>query len=283
MNILIANVGALRRVEVRELVGALKARHKLTVAGMSQDSSFRGQAFNYDSTPTRVNKSDAYDDDHIVSYEFFSNPADAISIMLGDIMRHDPPDLVICGISNGTHMGQDIYCSSNIGMAKECTMFGVPAIAIGTERIIGGHTTQTIRSAIGFITGAIESLAKLKMPPHTFLNVNIPTPSDFGKFDGVKITRQGRLTTLSSFTEKHDHNAEPYYWANFVPRENSEPEDAESDKTWYDKGYISITPINYDATDHRAIEQWGKTIKKMSEEMPVTTESTNEEATDETA
>jgi len=272
MNILIANVGGLRRVEVRELVAALKSRHKLTVAGMSQDSSFRGQAFNYENLPTRVHKSDAYESDHVVSYEFFSNPADAVSIMLGDIMRHNPPDLVVCGLSNGTHMGQDIYCSSNIGMAKESAMFGIPTIAIGTERVIGGQTIQSARSAIGFITGAIESLAKLKMPKHTFLNINIPTPSDFGKFEGVKITKQGRLTTLSSFTEKQDHNGQKYYWANFVPRENEEPEDIESDKTWYDRGYISITPINYDATNHARLEFWGTKTKEMSAEIFATTD-----------
>jgi len=266
MNILIANVGALRRVELNELVKALKGRHKLTVAGMAYDSSFRGQAFNYDNTPNRVNKSDAYDAEGIVSYEFFSNPADAVSIMLGDIMRHDPPDLVLCGFSNGTHMGQDIYCSSNLGMAKEAAMFNIPTIAIAAERVVGGHTAQTIKSAIGFLTGSIESLSKLKMPKGTFLNINIPASNDFGKFEGVKITRQGKLRSLSDFTEKED-NYGKYYWANFVPRDNAEPEDDCSDKTWFDKGYISITPLNYDATDHLALEHWGAKMKEMSAEL----------------
>jgi len=267
MNILIANVGGLRRVEVRELVDALKSRHKLVVVGMAKDSSFRGQAFNYDNLPTRGNRSDAYDADHIASYEFFSNPADAVSIMLGSILRHQPPDIVICGISNGTHMGQDIYCSSNIGMAKEAAMFGIPTIAIATDRIIGGHSAKTIRSAIGFLTGAIDGFSKLKMPKRTFININIPNPNDFGKFEGVKVTRQGCLTSLSSFTEKQDHNDETYYWANFVPRVNKEPQDENSDKTWFDRGYISVTPVNYDATDHSAIACWGQTIKTMTDDL----------------
>lgn len=244
MNILIANVGNIRRGEVWALARALDKNHRVTVAVMSQDSSYRAQAFQFANAPTRV-------DNHLIGdipvYEFFSNPADAVSIMLGEIMIAKPPDLVICGIGNGTNLAQDIYVSSHVGMAMEAAFLGYKAVVVATEKKSGGHTDAELEPVIRFIEKNVEAFAKLKLPRQTFLNINVPQVNRYEELSGIRYTSMGKTTLRSTFDKRTDPKGETYYYLRHEPQENVKHGEND-DKTWYDRGYVSITPINYDAT-----------------------------------
>lgn len=269
MNILIANVGNIRRNEIKVLVETLNKKHNVTVASMATDSSYRGLSFTFQDTPIRANpvlykeviknqenkKTNLPKYDGAMAYEFYSNPADAISIMLSEIMITKRPDIVICGLSNGIHMGQDIYCSSNIGMAMESVFFRVPSIAVAVERQVGGHSEESLMPAAKFIDKNIEKFAKMNLSGNTFLNINIPSV----KVKGVKVTSMGRMNSLSTFQQQTDHKGDPYYWANFVDRVNASEND-QSESAWFEKGYITITPLSYDATDYEAMRHWDKKV-----------------------
>ena len=270
MNILIANVGNCRRAELRELALALNEHHKVTVATMSEDRAFRAQAFTLSHAPTRMAQIPF--DGKIDAYEFYTHPADATSIMLGGVMRHERPDLVICGFSNGTHMGSDIYVSSNIGMATEATYFGVPAIAIGVARRVGGHTKHTLKPAIQWVVEYLHKLTELEIPPRTLLNVNIPHAETYDDIKGVRVTSMGNLSAHYDFIEKTDPDGRKYYWGDIKPRTKRET-DTDTDAYWFDKGYVSVTPINYDATHHESVEHWGGVIKEIIKEAKIVGDS----------
>ena len=284
MHILIANVGNVRMNEIKALAQALNKKHKVTIACMAMDCSYRGLAFTFQDAPVRVSpllykdiiknsgwvaakdpgkmlreqgkaKLAAFDD--IAAYEFYSNPADAVSIMMSEIMISEKPDLVICGINNGVHMGQDIYSAGNIGLAMEGVFFHTPSIAVAVEWKNGGHSEEELENAVEFIEKNVEKFASFKLP-YTFLNINIPTVKRYKDFKGVKISRMGRMTQLSEYEEKEDVKGNKYYWAKKVDRANADRE--EWARTWFDKNYITIVPINYDATDHTAVAQWEKSI-----------------------
>jgi 5'-nucleotidase len=284
MNILLANVGRVRTNEIKVLAGALNKNHNVTVACMAADSSHRGLAFSFQEMPIRVGpltykeiiknsswvaykdpdtvKSEKPDKpqlfDGIAAYEFFSNPADAVSIMLAEIMAHNKPDLVICGINNGHHMGQDIYHSSNVAMAMEASFFKVPSVAVGIEWQAGGHRESQLENAVKFIEKNAENFAKVKLPPYTFLNINIPTVDRYKQFKGVKISRMGSLNLLGEFEEKTDPKGVKYYWAK--RQERADADEKEWARTWFDKGFITVVPINYDATDYDAVKNWEKGV-----------------------
>ena len=281
MNILIANVGNIRSNEIKALAEALNKKHKVTIVSMAMESSHRGQAFSFRDTPVRVTpllykdvmasaswvgqkditsiktesekKLSIYD--NIAAYEFHNNPADAIAVMLSEIAAHKLPDLVICGIGNGLAMGQDIYCSSNIGMAMESCFYGVPTIAVQVEHRVGGHTTAELKHAVQFIEKNIEAFADLNLGKRTFLNINIPTVEKYTQFKGVKVARMSRMNQLSTFIQGTDANGEKYFWANNVERINKDTGE-EYARTWFDRKYITIVPMSYDATDHDAIKTW---------------------------
>ena len=295
MNILIAKVGNIRVNELRVLTEALNKKHRLTLVSMGTESAYRGLAFSYKDVPVRVaqlqykditksttwinrdtnitanegeKKREAFDG--ITAYEFFSNPADAMCVMLSEIMAHKLPDLVICGISNGEHMGQDIYSSSNIGMAMEACFFGIPTIAVGVDDKVGGSTEEELKAVVQFVEKNVETFAKIKLPPFTFLNINVPTVARYKDIKGIKVSRMSRMTQLNVYVERVDANGQKYYWADNVERKIIDP-DTEYARTWFEKGYITIIPICYDSTDYEAVRAWNsgliKDIRKQEHEV----------------
>jgi len=267
MKILIANVGNIRRNEIKALALALNKRHKVTICSMAVESSFKGQAFSYCGSPVRMNpvlyknvirNMSRTDDitafDGIYAYEFYGTPADAVSIMLGEIIAHDRPDLVIAGIGNGVHMGQDIFCSSNIGMAFEAAYFGIPSISVAIPYKPGGHTEAECETAARFMERHVIGLATVGLPKHTFLNINIPDVP-FEELKGFKVTRLGWISpVINEFDVRTDHKGKKYYWAKNVAREGEGG--AGTDVHAFDNGYVSITPINYDPTDYDELERF---------------------------
>lgn len=271
MKILLANVGNIRRNEIRTLAAALNENHTVTIVSMAAESSFKGQAFSYGGTPVRANPV-AYVDviknttadadprgfDGINAYEFYATPADAVSVALCQVLAHERPDLCIAGIGNGTHFAQDIFCSSNIGMAMEAAFFGVPSICVAIPQCVGGHTAAECAPAVKFIMHNLEKFAAAKLPEHTFLNINIPAVSRYQDLKGVKITRLGWIGNIQpEFEEKTDSKGEKYFWAKNVLREGSGGEGTDIDA--FNRGFVSVTPINCDATDYEQLEKYHET------------------------
>jgi len=279
MKILIANVGNIRRNEIKTLAAALNKNNTVTIVTMAVESSYKGQAFSYSGTPVRANPvlysdvlkntsaADTKAYEGINAYEFYATPADAVSIALGEILSHDRPDLVIAGIGNGTHMGQDIFCSSNIGMAMEAAFFRVPSISIAIPMKVGGHTEEECSPAVKFIEKNLEKLAALNLPKHSFLNINIPAVSKYEDLKGIKNTRLGWIDSLiNEFTENTDHKGGKYYWAKNLSREAAGAEG--TDTHAFSNGFISITPINYDLTDYDELEKYKAAEQKAKKAVP---------------
>jgi 5'-nucleotidase len=281
MNILIANVGSIRSNEVRTLALALNKKHTVTIACMAVDSSFKGQAFSAGDIPVRMNQLnykdvvknhhagkaaknlDAYN--NIAAYEFYGTPAEAVSIMLGEVMKNRP-DLIVCGINNGVHMGQDIYCSSNIGMAMEGVFFRIPSIAVGIERRPGGHSEEECQNAVKFIEKNIAKIAAMQLPQHTFLNINIPSVEKYEDIKGIAATVMGKLTIIGEFIEKTDPKGKKYFWAKNVERKSADAQESEGTGIRaFEDGYISITPLSYDATDY---DELARFVKQQAEKNP---------------
>jgi|GEM_PF-143253 len=263
MNILIANVGNIRMNEIKCLAGALsKKKHTVTIACMAMESRYKGQAFSYSHEAVRTNHV-IYQDgktkaSRIMAHEFYSTPADAVSVMLGEIMQAGRPDLVICGIDNGVSMGQDIYYSSNIGMAMEAAYFGIPVFAVGIENRVGGHRENEVAAAVKFIETNLKKLVKIKLPKSSFLSINIPTVENYSDLKGVKITRLGKLDLINEFVERTDHKGGKYYWAKNIERNGvNEPG---TDIEAFSEGYVSVTPIDYNATSYEELAKYSNPL-----------------------
>jgi 5'-nucleotidase len=81
----------------------------------------------------------------------------------------------------------------------------------------------------------------------TFLNINVPT----GKPKGFRLTVQAKRNHITIVDPRTDPRGQAYYW--IEEGENDwEPHDR-SDYQAVRDGYISVTPLQPDMTDHDAL------------------------------
>jgi 5'-nucleotidase len=90
------------------------------------------------------------------------------------------------------------------------------------------------------------------LPKDTLLNVNVPK----GIPKGIKITRQGFKNARPVISEHIDPRGKAYYWIGEV-REGFRAEGG-TDFEAIDDGYVSVTPMRSDLTNHEVIKELRK-------------------------
>ena len=176
-------------------------------------------------------------------FEVDGTPTDCINIAISKLFP-TLPDLVVSGINKGHNLGDDVTYSGTVSGALEGALLGVPSIAVSLGRTTGQYDFGPSAAAAAAIAAVVlrEGLA-----PRTFLNLNVPT----GKPKGFKLTVQAKRNHVTIVDERCDPRGRPYYW--IEEGENDwEPHDR-SDYQAVRDGYVSVTPLQPDLTDHDAL------------------------------
>jgi 5'-nucleotidase len=177
------------------------------------------------------------------------SPADCVALaMLGLVER--PVDMVASGVNSGPNLSRDVTYSGTVTAAMEAVIERVPALAVSVDTFDP--------PAAGFAPAAEAALhvarriAEHGLPPLTLLNVNVPDlPA--GELAGFYVTRQGHRHYPDELVKRLDPRGRPYYWIGGKPP--SGDFDEEGTDLWaVAHGYISVTPIMMDMTNHDAIE-----------------------------
>ena len=182
-------------------------------------------------------------------YSLDGTPTDCVAIGLGKILKKKP-DLLVSGINSGPNLGDDITYSGTVSAAVEGTMYSIPSMAVSLACRPPYDFKQAGRSAARL---AALVLAR-GLPENTLLNVNIPS----GEISGTKVTRQGRRLWENSIHETYDPHGRMHYWigGGTVHWSGGENTDEEAVR----QGYISVTPIQLDLTNHDGLayleQQW---------------------------
>ena len=178
-------------------------------------------------------------------------PTDCVIMAIRSLM--DPgPDLVLSGVNSGQNVADDVTYSGTVAGAMEGTLLGVRSIAISQAynwhdgRVVPWDVVETLAPAL------LEKLTAIDLPAGTLLNVNFPN-CRADEVKGVVVTDQGQMTHGLSIEERQDGRGFPYFWLKFGRRDFS-PE-ANSDIKAISNGYISVTPLKLDLTNHAVQEQ----------------------------
>ena len=102
----------------------------------------------------------------------------------------------------------------------------------------------------------IEQVLDKKGPEPQLYNLNIPTVAVDQPAE-VKIVPMGVSRYGEHFIKRTDPRGRTYYWATNDPP--PQPEGDETDLTALTKGYISLTPLQYNMTRHQVLaemQQW---------------------------
>jgi 5'-nucleotidase len=177
-------------------------------------------------------------------YEVDGTPTDCVNIALTKIYA-TAPDLIVSGINKGYNLGDDVTYSGTVSGALEGALLGVPSIAVSQERTLGVYDFRHSAAAAATIAGMV--LRDGIIGAQTFLSLNVPS----GTPKGFRLTVQARRNHVTTVDERVDPRGRPYYW--IEEGENEwEPHDR-SDFQAVRDGYISVTPLQPDMTDHDAL------------------------------
>ena len=177
-------------------------------------------------------------------YSMDGTPTDCVAIGLKKILEQRP-DLLISGINPGPNLGDDIAYSGTVSAAVEGTMYGIPSLAVS---LAGNHPYDfTVAGRVAVWLARI--ILEKGLPENTLLNANVPA---IETIRGVKVTRQGRRLWQNAIQETFDPWGRKHYWiGGGTPHLDL---DEDTDANAISAGYISVTPIHLDLTNHAGLD-----------------------------
>jgi 5'-nucleotidase len=177
-------------------------------------------------------------------------PTDCVTLALNKILTEgELPDICVSGINHGGNLGDDATYSGTVAGALEATILGVPGLALS----LVARENYDFKHAAAFAVVAARKVLEEGLPEGTLLNINLPP----GEIKGVRVTRQGIKNARPVISEHIDPRGKPYFW---IGEEYFNTNSAEgTDYHAVELGYVSVTPLRSDMTDHHAltaIETW---------------------------
>ena len=177
-------------------------------------------------------------------------PTDCVTLALHKILdEKEVPDVCVSGINHGGNLGDDATYSGTVAGALEATILGVPGLAVSLVARENFEFSESARYAVL----ATRKILSEGLPEGTLLNMNVPQ----GDIKGVKVTRQGIKNARPVITEHIDPRGKPYFWIG-EQYFRSNAEDG-TDYSSIEDGYVSITPLKSDMTDHAllsSLDSW---------------------------
>lgn len=220
---------------IAALAAALQALGEVIVVAPQAEASAVGHALTL-RRPLRIEK---------VSAQVFAvdgTPTDCVNIAIDEVMI-EPPDLVVSGINNGLNVGDDVTYSGTVAGAFEAALLGYPGIAVSLERPQGDFGPAAAVAA-QFAAAVLTH----GLPFRTFLNINVPK----GEIKGIRTTVQAKRNHITKVDRRMDPRQRPYFWIEEA-QDDWAPHDR-SDRQAIRDGYVSVTPLQPDLTDHGSLE-----------------------------
>jgi 5'-nucleotidase len=173
-------------------------------------------------------------------YAVSARPATCVRLALESLLS-EKPDLVIAGINRGENLGVVSFYSGTVAAAREAAINRIPALAVSQK----GARDARYEDAALFIRRLVERLQRSKqLIPGLLLNVNIPADHN-DQIKGILVTKQSVTPTVQSFERRINPEGRTYFWSIYRPLEQ---DNDGTDVAAFNRGYISITPLQIDQT-----------------------------------
>jgi 5'-nucleotidase len=182
------------------------------------------------------------------AYRVNGTPGDCV--MLGTTLW-ERVDVVLSGINIGANLGNGMWHSGTLAGAKQAALLGLRGIALSAPATDREQPEfELLKPWAGKV---LEML--LEVPDLPLVNVNFPSRPP----RGTVWTRQSMRHYDGKVVPGKDPMGRTHYWFTVVPVEATEEG---TDRWAIEQGYVSMTPLRLDLTDHRRLaavaelEQW---------------------------
>lgn len=181
----------------------------------------------------------------IEAYRVDGTPADCVAL---GAYHWDQVDVVLSGINLGPNLGNAAWHSGTLAAAKQAVLLGIRGIALSAP--INDETTD-FSMLEPWVERALEGLLGSDRP--TLVNVNFPRQTP----QGMCWTAQAVDHYDGKIVPGTDPMGRPHYWFTVVPIEQHR----EGTDLWaFEHGYVSLTPLRLDLTNHEELATVSESI-----------------------
>jgi 5'-nucleotidase len=180
-------------------------------------------------------------------------PADCVKLAFSQILP-GAPNLVISGINSGANVGINVIYSGTVAAAIEAAFLGSPSIAVSLH--LRPDVTPDYPGAAKWARQTIDRILAAGLPPGQVANVNLPSLNPGESPAGVKIVRQCTRPWTDTYERRQDPRGQDYFWNTSVFTLG--PTDDDTDVAALRERCITITPLQFDLSEHTLLAQWAR-------------------------
>jgi 5'-nucleotidase len=242
MRILLTNDDGIYAPGLRALRHELQALGEVTVVAPATEQSAAGHSVTL-LNPLLV--SEVFEDDGttFIGWAVEGRPADCVKLALLELLP-SPPDVIVSGMNAGSNAGINVLYSGTVAAAVEGAFFRRTAIAVSLEY---DKKINDYAAGARIARQVIEQILARNPAPGSLFNVNLPV-LERGPVKGVQVLPQN----VTPYQEKFDRRVNPrgrtYFWAS--PEFSCPEPHPDTDVTALAEGYVTVTPLHFDLTDH---------------------------------
>lgn len=256
MRILLTNDDGIKAPGIRALHTALEGLGEITTVApyTVQSATSHGVTFN---DPLMVHRTTMPDGS--VGHAIDGRPADCVKVALRSLWAElhgegTRPDITISGMNAGANVGINVIYSGTVAAAVESAFLGVPSIAVSLH--LGDRTRIHYDRAAEIARTTIDRILRHPLEPHAVINVNVPrTESPDAPMPEIVVCPMNTAAASDGFEHRSSPGGQEYYWpsGNGMVFDHTHPEtDVES----LVERNVTVTPLEFDLTDHPRIQTW---------------------------
>jgi 5'-nucleotidase len=236
--ILITNDDGIAAEGLGALVRAIEGIGHAVIVAPEQEQSASSHAITLDK-PLRIKEHSP------TRFSVSGTPTDCVILAVHGILAQKP-DLIVSGINHGPNMGEDVTYSGTVAAAIEACILGINSMAVS----LATWDEASFDGAASAARQLARSLVAMKGGKPRLWNVNvpaIPAPS----IKGIKVTKLGSRVYNDIIIRKTDPRGKDYFWIG-----GAEPGWNAGENTDFaavSAGFVSVTPLRLDFTDHEGI------------------------------
>jgi 5'-nucleotidase len=177
-------------------------------------------------------------------FAVYGSPADCVKLAVMQLCQ-DPIDLVVAGINNGANVGINVYYSGTVAAAMEAAFLGIPSVALS----LAAEKEMDFDGAAEYGIEVLERLSPLEK--RDVINVNIPLLSR-GDPKGIRVVPQATSGFHEYYIPRGDAETKTLFQ---LAGGGHRQEHLPVDTTALAEGFITVTPLRPDMTDHEKADR----------------------------
>lgn len=244
MKILITNDDGINARGIIALAKEISKKHEIIVVAPREQKSASSHSISIHN-PIKIREEKV--DENFKAYSLVGTPADCtqagLSLLGGDI------DIVISGINRGLNCGTDILYSGTVSAAVEGAIYSVPSIAISMD-VDWSKEDEDYSKAAKWVSKILDVAEKDYLKENVVLNVNVPNINE-EDIKGLKVCRLGKSTYKTNYILVEENEDKVYVTKG---TRNDILED-DSDLYFLSQGYVTLTPLHFDFTNFKILDE----------------------------